>query len=172
MSVDMKTLTINGVTYTIADETARGNAFERVTTGGDGAAYTATVGNIKALTAGVAFIMIPHTVSTSVSPTLNVNGLGAKGIRRPITTNTTTTTVSTAMNWLAANKPVRVVYDGLYWVVDLVRPYASDLYGIVPIANGGTGADTAEAALASLGVTTYVDNAIQQAIQNTWNASY
>ena len=29
--------------------------------------------------------IIPHTASTSTSPTLNVNGLGAKGIRRRYT---------------------------------------------------------------------------------------
>ena len=122
-----------------------------VTTAGTGAAYTATVDGITALTAGVAFIMIPHVVSTVVNPTLNVNGLGAKNLRRRVSNSTVTTTTGSAANWLGANKPIRVIYDGSFWIADFDRPNATDIYGTVAIANGGTGATTAAAALTALG---------------------
>ena len=113
-----------------------------ITTAGDGAAYTATVDGITALTAGASFIMVPHTVSTATAPTLNVNGLGAKTIRRRVSNSTVTTVAGSAAGWLGANKPVRVYYDGSYWIVDFTRPNATDIYGTMPVASGGTGYTT------------------------------
>ena len=131
-------------------------ADEIVTTAGTGSAYTATVNGIKSLTAGVNFIMIPHVVSASTAPTLNVNGLGAKTIRQPLTTNTSATTTGTSATWLAVNKPVRVMYDGTYWkTVEIPRPSATGLYGTTPITSGGTGATTKEAACTNLGAVSY-----------------
>lgn len=122
-----------------------------ITTSGDGSAYTATVSGITALTAGASFIMIPHVASTSTQPTLDVNGLGAKYVRRRLSTLTGTLVAGNSTNWLTANKPIRMIYDGTYWIVDLVRPSASDIYGTVPISSGGTAATTAESARANLG---------------------
>ena len=62
--------------------------------------------------------MVPHTVSTTTAPTLNVNGLGAKNIRMRLTSSTTATIQLTSASFLTANKPVNVVYDGSYWVID------------------------------------------------------
>ena len=126
-------------------------ANQAVTTAGTGAAYTATVEGITALTAGATFMMIPHTVSTSKTATLNVNGLGAKTLRRRLSNSTISTTAPSSENWLGANKPVRVFYDGTYWIADFTRPNAADFYGTVALANGGTGASTAAAALTNLG---------------------
>ena len=123
-----------------------------VTTAGTGAAYTAQVDGIKELVAGVSFIMIPHTASTSASCTLNVNGLGAKLIRRNLSDNSITTVASASDDWLGANKPVRVMYNGTYWIADYNRPKATDLYGTLPIELGGTGATTREAARTALGI--------------------
>lgn len=122
-----------------------------VTTAGSGAAYTATVDGITALTTGLSFIMIPHVVSTVVNPTLNVNGLGAKNIRRRLSNSTVSTTTGSVASWLGASKPIRVTYDGTYWIADLDRPNVADVYGTMPIANGGTGATSAETALTNLG---------------------
>ena len=125
--------------YALADHThdevpEHEHLFDRgVTTEGDGAAYTATVSGIESLEAGISFIMIPHTASTSKTCTLNINGIGAKMLRRPISSNNVSTVAATADNWITANRPIRVMYNGTYWLVmDMARPNAPDLYGTVP----------------------------------------
>lgn len=106
-----------------------------ITTEGSGEAYTATVDGITELTAGVSFIMIPHVVSTTKQPTLDVNGLGAKGIRRRMSGLATSVQSGYANNWLAKGKPFHVIFDGTYWIVeDLTKPMAGDLYGMISLA--------------------------------------
>ena len=124
-----------------------------ITATGDGTAYTATVDFIKSLKAGVSFTMIPSVVSTTVAPTLNVNNLGAKNIRRRLSSGTASTAVGGSANWLGANKPIRVEYDGTYWIADIPQANATDIYGVVPIAKGGHGAATAKEARENLGIT-------------------
>ena len=121
-----------------------------VTATGDGTAYTATVEGVSELTAGVNFVIVPDTTSTSQSVTLNVNGLGAKLLRRRVSTGSSTTTSGYTNDWLASGKPVRVMYDGLFWTVDIMQAHASDLMGSVPINKGGTGATDGSAGLANL----------------------
>ena len=123
-----------------------------VTTAGTGAAYTAAVDGITELKAGLHISIVPHTVSTSTTPTLNVNGLGAKGIRRRLSSSAASLQGGYAASWLASGKPFTLTYDGTYWVVEgLTKPDAKDLSEPVPVSKGGTGATTAAAALASLG---------------------
>lgn len=129
---------------------------EQTSCTGTGGAYEVSVSGIESLTAGVSFMFTPSVGSTKASPTINVNGLGSKNIRRRIS-GSTSTTVATggaggATNWLSANKPVRLTYDGNYWIADVVKPNANDLYGTVPIESGGTGGSTAKAALRNLGI--------------------
>lgn len=124
--------------YDIVDNIARNG----VTTTGTGAAYVASVPGITSLKVGANFIMIPNVVSTSTTPTLNVNGLGAKQIRRRISNSTSSIAAGSSAGWLAASKPVKVVYDGTYWIADIEQPNASDLYGTVPVSKGGTGVTT------------------------------
>ena len=101
-----------------------------ITTAGDGAAYTATVPGITSLTAGVSFIMIPHVVSTSTMPTLNVNGLGAKNIKRRLTSLATAAQPGYTAAWLAQGLPFRVIYDGTQWIAEgHDKPAGADLYG-------------------------------------------
>lgn len=133
------------------DELVRNNY---VTTSGDGSAYTATVEGITSLTSGVSFTMIPHVESATTNPTLNVNGLGAKLLRRRVSTSTNTTTAGATSDWLSAGKPVNVFYDGNWWIADLPRPNANDILGSVSIQNGGTGATTAAEARVNLGIET------------------
>lgn len=110
----------------------------------DGATYTADVDGIDSLTAGVHFVMIPAVVSTSTTVYLNVNGLGNKLLRRRVSNSTITTVSGSSANWLGANKPIEVMYDGTYWVVDFVRPNATDLYGTVAVENGGVPSSTTD----------------------------
>ena len=116
----------------------------------NGIAYTATVTGIDSLYVGASFIMLPNRVSASQSVTLNVNNLGAKDVRRRVSSGPSSTASGYNNDWLAANKPVRVMYDGLYWIVDIIQPHASDLMGSVPITKGGTGATDGSTGLANL----------------------
>lgn len=103
----------------------------------DGIAYTATVLGVTSLTVGISFIIVPKKVSASTIATLNVNNLGAKTLRLRSTGYSATTVAPSAVNWLAANKPVRVTYDGTWWVVDLVADPGSDFdYGTEDIGEG------------------------------------
>lgn len=126
---------------------------QAVTSAGSGAVYTATVEGITSLSAGVSFVMIPHTVSTTSSPKLNVNSLGEKLIRRRVSNCTGTFyNASTPNDWLTAEKPITMTYDGEYWIADLPAPNANDIMGTVSIANGGTGATTVAGARNALGL--------------------
>ena len=116
----------------------------------DGVIYTATVEGIDSLTAGVNFVMIPDTESTTQTPKLNVNGLGETFIRRRVSTGSSVSAPGYSNEWLAADKPVRVMYNGLFWIVDIVQADASDLRGSVPLTKGGTGATDGATGLANL----------------------
>lgn len=154
--------TLNG--YEICDESARELAesarelsngiaelSKGIVTSGTGSAYTASVKAIDALTNGVSFIMIPHATNTTTSPTLNVNNLGAKTLRQRLS-DSSGNSVALVESVLLKDKPVRVMYDGAYWIVDMPKPVATKLDGIVPVASGGTGASTAAAARTNLGI--------------------
>lgn len=133
---------------------------EQTSCTGTGEAYEVSVSGIESLTAGVSFIFTPNVVSSKASPTINVNGLGAKNIRRRIS-GSTSTTVATggaggSTNWLSANKPVRLTYDGDYWIADIPKPNMTDGYGILPIENGGTGATS----LSSINLSSFNDDVL------------
>lgn len=101
----------------------------------DGVAYTATVPGIDSLTAGASFIMVPNKTSASQEPTLNVNGLGAKKIRRRLNNLVTVTSKGYSNTWISINKPFSLIYDGTYWIVEgMEQPVGADMYGTVPTA--------------------------------------
>lgn len=98
----------------------------------DGVTYTATVDGIDALTAGQLVVFLSTKTSASTAPTLNINSLGAKTIKRRLSNLSSTTTSGAANNWLYANKPQLMMYDGTYWVVvNQDKPVVSDLYGSI-----------------------------------------
>lgn len=110
----------------------------------DGVSYTATVPGITELKNGISFIMIPGIASTNTTPTINVNGLGAKLIKRRLSNISTSLQSGYSAGWLAANLPFRLIYDATtkgsasdtgVWVVEgLNKPSGADVSGAVPQA--------------------------------------
>lgn len=121
----------------------------------DGIAYYATKNGVSNLTNGLKITIIPNTTNTSANPTFNLNGLGARNIKLPLSTNTTAT--STLPNgYMVANHPIELMYDseGGFWkAINNQKQSATGLYGSVPIANGGHGGTTAQEARTNLGIT-------------------
>lgn len=133
----------------------------------DGIAYTVTVPGVTELTHGMRIVISPSRNSASTAPTLDVNGLGAKGMRLPLSFNNVAATMPRLATFFSAGKPLLLMYDASYghgqWkAVEKNRVSAQDLYGVTPIESGGTGGDTAEEALTNLGAAsvTYVDGQI------------
>ena len=116
------------------------NVVPIVDTGGTGDAYTASVDRISELQVGTMLIVVPHVASSSGSPTLNINNLGAKTISRRASSSTAAGNPGYTANWIKAGSPLLVQYDGTYWVaLGQAKPSASDLSGSVAVSNGGTG---------------------------------
>lgn len=122
----------------------------------DGVSYTVTVPGVTELKHGMRITISPARMSASASPTLNVNGLGAHGIRLPLTFNNVAAATPNIATFYSAGKPLLLMYDATYaggvWKA-MEKPCVSaqDLYGVTPVVNGGTGADNAADALTSLG---------------------
>lgn len=131
-------------------------------TSDDGVAYTVTVPGVTSLFAGLRITVQLSRTTASTAPTLNVNGLGAKGIRQPLTTNNIATATGVLNTWISSACPVVLTYTGSQWKTDYPRTSAAHLYGEVGIEKGGTGATNAEDALANLGGAslTYVQDEI------------
>lgn len=111
-----------------------------VTTSGTGSAYTATVDNIVELAKGLMIVIIPHISSATATPTLNVNGLGAKTIKRRYSHSNSSAAGGYGYSWLNVDIPQLLQYDGTYWItIGNSKPYGPDMYGSVGVANGGTG---------------------------------
>ena len=125
-----------------------------VVTGGTSNAYTATIDGITSLEEGMTITIIPHTDSSSIMPTLNVNNLGAKTISiRDGASYSRGTTYPLYANWLSATMPVSLTYGGGVWIADLSATYTNELRGVVQMSSGGTGAGNAADARANLGIT-------------------
>lgn len=112
----------------------------------DGEVYTATVKGVTSLYNGLIITIIPSVVSTSTTPTLNVNGLGDKMVRLPVSANNTLMVQPENEGYFAAGRPITLQYDATYlsnkgvWkVFGKQRPSGQDLYGEVPSSNVSTG---------------------------------
>lgn len=122
----------------------------------DGVAYTATVPSVTELSNGLTIVIVPNKTSTTTQATLNVNGLGAKGIRIPLSFNTAAMSLPKLDTFFTEGRPVTVQFDagyasgGIWKTIDKQRTSAQDLYGTVPVESGGTGADNAAGARTNL----------------------
>ena len=70
------------------------------------------------ITTGCSFVIIPSMTSTSINTMLVTNDIVPLRLRG--TGDTNTAVVPSKANWLVANKPIRVTFDGTYWVADLM----------------------------------------------------
>lgn len=108
-----------------------------VSTSGDGSAYEATISDFS-LATGKSIVMIPNVTSTTTTPTLNVSGTGAKSIRMRLSSSTSSTIPLINSSFLTQYNPVKVTYDGTYWVIDdFIQPDANNLYGTL-ISSGSS----------------------------------
>lgn len=108
----------------------------------DGVSYTANSNSIIASDMsqliGRMITIIPNKTSTAANATLNVNGLGAKGLKRRNINQSGDYYSFVSASWLTAGYPIQVMYNGTYWLVEsMPQPLATDLKGRVPVANGG-----------------------------------
>lgn len=111
-----------------------------VKTSGTGSVFTATIDGVTELTAGMLITIIPHTYSATPTPSLNVNGLGAKGIRRRHSYTNNGTAIGYSSMWLTSEVPQLLQYDGTYWIaIGNSKTYGPDIEGAVKVENGGTG---------------------------------
>lgn len=133
----------------------------------DGIAYTVTVPGVTELVHGMRIVISPSRNSASTAITLDVNGLGAKYVRLPLSFNNVAASMPRLATFYSAGKPLLLMYDATYaqgqWkAVEKPRVSAQDLYGTTPIESGGTGGTTAADALENLGAASkaYVDDQI------------
>lgn len=120
--------------FTVSNNIKNASEPKVAATSTDGVNYIATVDGLDELSNGLGLTIIPNIDSTSESITLNVNGLGAKQIRIPISTNTALTTYPKE-GFLCAGKPVKLMYDATYlnkgtWkTVGTQKTAVDDIYG-------------------------------------------
>ena len=100
-----------------------------VSASGNGSVYTAAVNGFSLVT-GKSIVIIPDVTSNTTTPTLNVSNTGPKNIRMRLSSSTSSTIPLINSSFLTQNKPVKVTYDGTYWVIDdFIQPDANHLYG-------------------------------------------
>lgn len=110
-----KITTPDGAEYDLKDATARehGMFYGTCSTAAATVAKVATVSDVASLYTGLT-ISVKFTYSNTASnPTLNVNSLGAKAIKRY---GTTAPSTSAASSW-NANSVLTLTYDGSYWQI-------------------------------------------------------
>lgn len=113
-------------------------------TAADTAAKTVTVDNFS-LEAGAVVIVKFTNANSIASPTLNVNGTGAKSIMRYGTTTTSTGTTTTG--WVAGAVQM-FTYDGTNWIRDY---WNNTTYSNASLGCGYATCDTAAATAAKVG---------------------
>lgn len=98
----------------------------------DGSAYYVTIPELELSPAnppiGMQLIIIPSRTSDSTTPALYINGVNWGAIHRYQSTSSDVRSGGYSRTWLAANYPVRLMFDGYNWKTgDLTRPMVADL---------------------------------------------
>ena len=82
---------------------------------------------------GLNFVIVPNMTSTTTAPKLLLNGHEIQIKRR--LSNSSSVVDGASAGWLVANVPVRVLFDGTYWIAEgFEKPMASDLEGNLSIS--------------------------------------
>lgn len=108
-------------------------------TSGATAAKIVTVEGDFVLETGAAVDVRFNSANTASSPTLNVNGTGAKAIKKYGTTAPNT------YMWYG-NSIVRLIYNGSYWIMQNSTTATTTYYGITKLSNSTSSASQTEAA--------------------------
>ncbi len=122
----------------------------------DGESYVATAEGVTELYNGLEITIVPSMTSTNAVPTLDINGLGAKSVRVPLSINTSAVASPKLANFFVKGQPVKLMFDsehttaGVWKTVDKQVASAQDLYGEVPMESGGTGANNGADGLKNL----------------------
>lgn len=129
----IRTITaINGVTYNI-----HGVLYGECSTAAATAAKVVTISGITELVEGLSIrVKFTNAQTYNGAPTLNLNSLGAKNIRRNGTTN------AARYEWLAG-EALDFVYDGVAWLMIDGGIATTSYYGQTKLATGATSTSTA-----------------------------
>lgn len=106
----------------------------------DGINYTATIEGVTSLSNGLTITVIPTMNSVQPNINLNLNGLGAKNVRMTLPFSSGNSgALATVNSWFSADAPMTLRYHAKMniWKSDLQRQSAQNLYGSVPVQNGG-----------------------------------
>lgn len=117
------------------------NAFSKgVLTTGDGTHYEVNIPGITKLETGLTITIIPNTTSATTTPDLNVNGLGAKYIRRKKIGKETVQIPSPGEvdSWISGGEAIQLTYDGNQWKTDSVLGTEYYTYGTADLTAGSS----------------------------------
>lgn len=132
-------------------------------TSDDGITYNVTVPGVTELYNGLIITIIPERVSASTAVKINVNNLGEKMLRLPLSFNNAAMSIPKMDTYFTQGRPITIQYDANYttggaWkTLGKQKTSAQDLYGTVPIEGGGTDADNAADARKNLDVPSNAD---------------
>ena len=108
-----KITTLDGQTYDLKDSIARSLKYGVCSTAADTASKEVTIDSVTELTAGLTIFVKFSNANTVANPTLKVNSLDAKAIKRY---GTTAPSTSAESSW-NAGAIAGLTYDGTYWIL-------------------------------------------------------
>lgn len=117
----------------------QGILYGECTTAAATAAKVVSIPGITSIAEGLSIrVRFQYAQTYNGAPTLNVNGLGAKTIRRSSAAN------AARYEWVA-NEILDLVYDGTYWVIVDGGLATTTYYGVTKLTTSATSTNTATA---------------------------